>query len=54
MARKLHVEISPANWKRVKEYLETYNKDPQRITPRFKPAHVINMALAEYLARVQG
>jgi len=49
MARKLHVEISPANWKRIKEYIQRYNDDPRRITPRYKPADVINLALAQYL-----
>ena len=49
MARKLHVEISPANGHRLKEYLERYNDDPQRVTPRHKPADVINLALVEFL-----
>jgi hypothetical protein len=49
MARKLHVEISPANWERIKEYIQRYNNDPQRVTPRYKPADVINLALVDYL-----
>jgi hypothetical protein len=49
MGRKLHVEIPPANWRRIKEYIELYNADPKRVTPRFKPADVINLALFEYL-----
>ena len=49
MARKLHVEISPANWKRTKEFIQRYNDNPKRLTPRYKPADVINLALADYL-----
>jgi len=51
MAKKLHVEITPANWSRIKEYMELYNSDPERTTPRFKPADVINCALVEFLGR---
>ena len=50
MAKKLHIEITPANWERMKEYVELYNGDPGRITPRCKAADVINQALHEYLA----
>ena len=49
MAKKLHVEIMPANWRRMKEYIEEYNADLRRITPRYKPADVINLALSRYL-----
>ena len=49
MARKLHVEITPANWSRMKDYIEGYNSDPSRVTPRFKPADVINLALHQML-----
>ncbi len=49
MAKKLHVEITPANWKRMKDYIEEYNSDPRRVTPRYKPADVINLALLRYL-----
>jgi hypothetical protein len=49
MARKLHVEITPANWRRLKEYIEAYNADPSRVTPRYKPADVINRALHQLL-----
>jgi hypothetical protein len=49
MARKLHVEITPANWHRIKEYMELYNADPDRVTPRYKPADVVNLALFEFL-----
>jgi hypothetical protein len=49
MAKKLHVEITPANWSRMKDYIDTYNADPSRVTPRFKPADVINLALYQLL-----
>jgi hypothetical protein len=49
VAKKLHVELTPANWDRIKEYIELYNADPKRITPRFKPSDVINRALYEFL-----
>ena len=49
MAKKLHVEITPANWHRMKDYILEYNADLRRVTPRFKPADVINLALSQYL-----
>jgi hypothetical protein len=49
VAKKLHVEITPANWARIKEFMELYNSDSERTTPRFKPADVINCALVEFL-----
>ena len=47
---KLHVEIPKANWARLEAYLKSYNEDPGRLTPKFKPAHVINQALVHFLA----
>jgi hypothetical protein len=49
VAKKLHVEITPANWHRMKDYIEEYNSDLRRVTPRYKPADVINLALSQYL-----
>jgi hypothetical protein len=49
VANKLHVEITPANWHRMKDYLDGYNADLRRVTPRYKPADVINLALTRYL-----
>ena len=37
MAKKLHIEITPANWARMKEYVELYNGDPARVTPGSSP-----------------
>jgi len=47
---KLHVEIPKANWARLEAYMKAYNDDPGRLTPKLKPAHVINLALVHYLA----
>jgi hypothetical protein len=49
VAKKLHVEIMPANWHRMKDYITSYNADLRRVTPRYKPADVINLALSQYL-----
>ena len=49
MAKKLHVEITLANWSRMKDYIGAYNEDPGRVTPKFKPADVINLALHQLL-----
>jgi hypothetical protein len=49
VAKKLHVEITPANWHRMKNYIEEYNANLRRVTPRYKPADVINLALHQYL-----
>jgi hypothetical protein len=54
MAKKLHVEITPANWSRMKDYIDTYNADPSRVTPRFKPADVINLAIHQLLKARKG
>ena len=48
MARKLHVEITPANWRRMRDYIGAYNDDPRRVTPRYKPADVVNLALVSF------
>jgi hypothetical protein len=49
VAKKLHVEITPANWQRLKDYIVDYNADLRRVTPRYKPADVVNLALSQYL-----
>jgi len=54
MGKKLHVEIVPANWKRMKRFLKAYNEDQNRLTPRIKYAHVINEALLFHLGRGAG
>lgn len=48
--RKLHFELSPANNQRLKEYIESYNKDPDRVTPKIKTADVVNQALDRWLS----
>lgn len=52
--RKLHVEITPANQRRIEAFLEEYNSDPARVTPRFKISHVVNRALDEFLSERVG
>ena len=54
VAKKLHVEITPANWHRMKDYMEEYNADPARVSTRYKPADVINLALHQYLKTKKG
>ena len=49
--KTIHVEIVPANWKRLERYIKIYNKNPGRDTPRIKDAHVINEALLYYLSQ---
>ena len=46
---KLHVEIPRANRERIEAYLKAYNEDEGRMTPKIKLAHVVNMALVQYL-----
>jgi hypothetical protein len=46
---KLHVELTKANWERLKSHIEAYNLHEGRVTPKIKPAHVINQALLDYL-----
>lgn len=46
---KLHVEIPRANWERIEAYVQAYNDDASRLTPRIKAAHVINLALVKFL-----
>jgi len=48
---KLHLEIPRANWDRVESYLKAYNEDAGRMTPKIKLAHVVNLALAQFLSR---
>jgi hypothetical protein len=47
---KLHVEIPKANWARLEAVIKAYNEDPARLTPKIKPAHVINEALVHFLS----
>lgn len=53
-SKKLHVEIAPINWLNIKKQLEEINQDPNRVTLEAKPDHIINQALAKYLANVQA
>ena len=53
-AAKLHLEMPRANWERVEAYLKAYNEDEGRMTPKFKLAHVVNLALAQFLTGRRG
>lgn len=48
-SEKIHVEIAMGNWTRMEDYIQSYNDSPERMTPRIKPADVVNDALAKYL-----
>jgi len=48
--RKLHFELTPANNRRIEDYIEAYNKDPDRVTPKIKTADVVNQALDRWLS----
>lgn len=50
-SHKIHIEIAVGNWKRLGAYIDAYNEAPDRMTPKYKLADVINAALASYLAR---
>jgi hypothetical protein len=47
---KLHIEVTQANWERLKAYIDAYNASEARVTPKIKPAHAINQALVEFLS----
>lgn len=51
---KTHFELSPANARRLEEYLELYNSDPHRVSPRIKIGHVVNQALDRWLSERIG
>lgn len=48
--RKLHFELTPANNRRIEAYIDAYNKDPGRVTPKIKTADVVNQALDGWLS----
>ena len=49
--RKQHFELSPANKKRMDAYIEAFNEDPERVTPRLKIGDVVNAALDAWLSK---
>jgi len=49
-SHKLHFELTPANNKRIEEFLHEYNMDPDRVTPKIKTADVVNRALDQWLS----
>jgi hypothetical protein len=51
---KQHFELSPANAKRMDSYIERFNEDPARVSPRIKIGDVVNCALDEWLSGRSG
>jgi hypothetical protein len=51
---KQHFELSPANSKRLDAYLDRFNEDPKRVTPRLKIGDVVNRALDEWFSEPLG
>ena len=51
---KQHFELSPANRRRLDDYLERFNTDPSRVSPKMKTADVVNRALDLWLRRHEG
>jgi hypothetical protein len=49
-SRKQHFELSPANRRGLEAYLDWYNGNPSRMTPKWKTGDVVNKALALWLA----
>ncbi len=52
-AKKINVDIAPANWMKLKDYITAYNQRPDRITPVLKYTDIINEALDQYLVSKQ-
>jgi hypothetical protein len=49
--KKLHFEVLPDNWDKINHYIESYNKDPKRVTPKIKYSHVVNEAIHLFLKK---
>lgn len=49
-SKKLHVEIAPNNWSKIKKQIEDYNANPERTTLALKPDVLINEALDVFLS----
>lgn len=48
--RKLHFELTPANNRRLEEYIDSSNRSPSRVTSKIKTADVVNLALDRWLS----
>jgi hypothetical protein len=48
LSKKIHLEIAPDNWHKIKEYIVAYNRYPRRVTPEIKLENIVNDALNEY------
>jgi hypothetical protein len=47
---KLHFELTPANNRRLEEYIDSCNRSPTRVTSKIKTADVVNLALDRWLS----
>ncbi|GEM_PF-3357827 len=48
---KQHFELTPANSRRIAEYIKLYNADTARVTAKYKLADVVNLAVHRWLQR---
>jgi len=48
-SRKINVEIAPGNQQAMDVYVESYNKRPDRTTPKIGYTDVVNDALDKFL-----
>lgn len=48
LSKKIHLEIAPDNWHKLKEYIGAYNRYPGRVTPEIKLENIVNEALNEF------
>jgi hypothetical protein len=47
--RTINVEIAPGNQEKMDRYIKTYNRMPDRATPKIKYTDVVNDALDTFL-----
>ena len=48
-SRRINVEIAPGNQRAMDVYVESYNKRPERSTPKIGYTDVVNEALDKFL-----
>ena len=49
--KKLHLEMTRRNVEILKNAVDVFNRNPERITPEIKIDHIINEALNSYLIK---
>ena len=50
-SKKINVTVAPANWARMKKYLQSYNESENRTGPKLKYTDVINEAISRYITQ---